>query len=240
MALMLRMLGIPARVAAGFTPGSYNRETKEYRVRDLDAHSWVEVWFEGIGWVPFDPTPSDRPGRLAVERRRGVRVRRRGRRPGDAGQRGGAAASAPADGTGDSGESDEAGGAVDPLDGARSRSLLAGAAVARCGARARAPSAVGAQRMTTDIATLRARSARIGGPLPPRLTLRQLEARLERDGGAGGGPLRADAARAAFRAARRTRAGRAPRGATCGARSRRARACARRLARAGGAAAGVV
>ena len=40
---MLRMAGIPARVAAGFSPGSYNRDTGEYRVRDLDAHSWVEV-----------------------------------------------------------------------------------------------------------------------------------------------------------------------------------------------------
>jgi transglutaminase-like putative cysteine protease len=61
MALMLRMAGIPARVAAGFSPGSYNKDTREYRVRDLDAHSWVEVWFTGIGWVPFDPTPARSP-----------------------------------------------------------------------------------------------------------------------------------------------------------------------------------
>jgi transglutaminase-like putative cysteine protease len=61
MALMLRMAGIPARVAAGFAPGSYNKDTREYRVRDLDAHSWVEVWFTGIGWVPFDPTPARSP-----------------------------------------------------------------------------------------------------------------------------------------------------------------------------------
>jgi transglutaminase-like putative cysteine protease len=61
MALMLRMAGIPARVAAGFSPGSFNKDTKEYRVRDLDAHSWVEVWFSGIGWVPFDPTPARSP-----------------------------------------------------------------------------------------------------------------------------------------------------------------------------------
>ena len=61
MALMLRMLGIPARVAAGFSPGSYNRDTREFRVRDLDAHSWVEVYFTGIGWVPFDPTPTASP-----------------------------------------------------------------------------------------------------------------------------------------------------------------------------------
>ena len=61
MALMLRMLGVPTRVAAGFSPGSYNRDTGEYRVRDLDAHSWVEVYFTGIGWVPFDPTPTASP-----------------------------------------------------------------------------------------------------------------------------------------------------------------------------------
>jgi protein-glutamine gamma-glutamyltransferase len=61
MALMLRMAGIPARVAAGFSPGSYNKDSGEYRVRDLDAHSWVEVFFTGIGWVPFDPTPSAAP-----------------------------------------------------------------------------------------------------------------------------------------------------------------------------------
>jgi transglutaminase-like putative cysteine protease len=60
-ALMLRMLGVPARVATGFTPGSLNKETNEYVVRDLDAHSWIEVWFEGIGWVPFDPTPALAP-----------------------------------------------------------------------------------------------------------------------------------------------------------------------------------
>jgi transglutaminase-like putative cysteine protease len=61
MALMLRMVGIPARVAAGFSPGSFNKDTEEYRVRDLDAHSWVEVYFTGIGWVPFDPTPIRAP-----------------------------------------------------------------------------------------------------------------------------------------------------------------------------------
>jgi hypothetical protein len=55
------MAGIPARVAAGFAPGSYNKDTREWRVRDLDAHSWVEVWFTGIGWVPFDPTPARSP-----------------------------------------------------------------------------------------------------------------------------------------------------------------------------------
>jgi protein-glutamine gamma-glutamyltransferase len=58
MALMLRMDGIPARVAAGFLPGSYDDATRRFIVRAIDAHSWVEVYFAGIGWVPFNPTPS--------------------------------------------------------------------------------------------------------------------------------------------------------------------------------------
>jgi protein-glutamine gamma-glutamyltransferase len=57
MALMLRMDGVPARVAAGFLPGSYDGATGSYLVRAVDAHSWVEVYFTGIGWVRFDPTP---------------------------------------------------------------------------------------------------------------------------------------------------------------------------------------
>ena len=55
MALMLRMLGIPARVAAGFTSGNY--EDGGWTVTDHNAHAWVEVWFPGFGWLPFDPTP---------------------------------------------------------------------------------------------------------------------------------------------------------------------------------------
>jgi transglutaminase-like putative cysteine protease len=60
MALLLRMNGIPARVAAGFASGTQDGRNT-YAVRDTDAHSWVEVWFEGIGWVPFDPTPAAAP-----------------------------------------------------------------------------------------------------------------------------------------------------------------------------------
>jgi protein-glutamine gamma-glutamyltransferase len=63
MALLLRMAGIPARVATGFTAGSLDRKANEYVVRDLDAHSWVEAWFPDIGWVTFDPTPSAAPPR---------------------------------------------------------------------------------------------------------------------------------------------------------------------------------
>ena len=63
MALLLRMGGVPARVAAGFSPGSLHRDRREYVVRDMDAHSWVEVFFPGIGWVTRDPTPGDAPAR---------------------------------------------------------------------------------------------------------------------------------------------------------------------------------
>jgi transglutaminase-like putative cysteine protease len=55
MALMLRYLGIPSRVAVGFASGKYR--DGEWVVSDRDAHMWVEVWFRGWGWVPFDPTP---------------------------------------------------------------------------------------------------------------------------------------------------------------------------------------
>jgi len=55
MALMLRFLGIPARVAAGFTSGK--REDGVWTVTDHNAHAWVEVWFAGYGWLAFDPTP---------------------------------------------------------------------------------------------------------------------------------------------------------------------------------------
>jgi transglutaminase-like putative cysteine protease len=58
MALMLRYLGIPARVGAGFTTGRYNQDRGEYTVSDTNAHTWVEAWFAGYGWLPFDPTPT--------------------------------------------------------------------------------------------------------------------------------------------------------------------------------------
>ncbi len=58
MTLMLRMDGIPARVASGFLPGSRSSPSAAFKLRGPDAHAWVEVFFTGIGWVAFDPTPS--------------------------------------------------------------------------------------------------------------------------------------------------------------------------------------
>jgi hypothetical protein len=66
MALLLRMGGIPARVATGFTPGGYSKRKQAWIVRDTDAHSWVEAWFEGYGWVTLDPTPSATPARSQI------------------------------------------------------------------------------------------------------------------------------------------------------------------------------
>ena len=63
MALLLRMAGIPARVATGFSTGATDTKTGEYVVRDFDAHSWVEAYYPGYGWVTFDPTPAASPAR---------------------------------------------------------------------------------------------------------------------------------------------------------------------------------
>ena len=56
MALVLRLHGIPARVAYGFTEGSQTQNG--YKVTDRDAHAWVEAFFPRYGWIPFEPTPT--------------------------------------------------------------------------------------------------------------------------------------------------------------------------------------
>jgi len=54
--LMLRSLGIPARIGVGYAQGEYDSEIDSYIVRRLDSHAWPEVYFVGIGWVIFEPT----------------------------------------------------------------------------------------------------------------------------------------------------------------------------------------
>jgi hypothetical protein len=61
MALLLRMGGVPARVAVGFTQGRLDAATGRWLVTDIEAHAWVEVWFPHYGWVRFDPTPAADP-----------------------------------------------------------------------------------------------------------------------------------------------------------------------------------
>ncbi|WP_433168161.1 transglutaminaseTgpA domain-containing protein [Kribbella sp. CA-247076] len=59
MALMARIVGIPSRVGIGFLPGQAG-EDGEYTVRMHDMHAWPELYFQGIGWVRFEPTPAAR------------------------------------------------------------------------------------------------------------------------------------------------------------------------------------
>jgi hypothetical protein len=56
MAVMVRAAGVPARVALGYTPGELQDDGSRLVTSD-DAHAWVEVYFQSLGWVPFDPTP---------------------------------------------------------------------------------------------------------------------------------------------------------------------------------------
>jgi transglutaminase-like putative cysteine protease len=56
LAVMLRTIGIPTRLVTGYGPGERNPLTGYFEVRQSDAHAWVEVYYPGIGWVPYDPT----------------------------------------------------------------------------------------------------------------------------------------------------------------------------------------
>ncbi len=56
LAIMLRTLGIPTRLVTGYGPGERNPLTGYFEVKQSDAHAWVEVFYPGIGWVPYDPT----------------------------------------------------------------------------------------------------------------------------------------------------------------------------------------
>ncbi len=59
MALMVRSMGMPARVVMGFYPDDYSGSDAQYDITGDDLHAWVEVPFEGAGWVAFDPTPPE-------------------------------------------------------------------------------------------------------------------------------------------------------------------------------------
>ncbi|TMC55290.1 MAG: transglutaminase domain-containing protein [Chloroflexi bacterium] len=61
MTVMLRELGIPARVVEGYTTGTLDPNTGKYVVKELDAHAWVEAYFPTFGWIEFEPTPSQAP-----------------------------------------------------------------------------------------------------------------------------------------------------------------------------------
>jgi len=179
MALMLRMVGVPARVVSGFSPGSLNRDTREYRVRDLDAHSWVEVYFTGIGWVTFDPTPAgapaDRPGgesnpsRVTGDSAGSISSDSRGAPGGDR------PAQPAVDGAGEKGGLP----AWAVMAALAMLSLVAAAGVALRRRGRRTPMAVA----DASLAELRRALPRLGWELTATTTLLQLERRLARAGG---------------------------------------------------------
>jgi transglutaminase superfamily protein len=188
MALMLRMAGIPSRVVSGFSPGSYNRDTGEYRVRDLDAHSWVEVYFSGIGWVTFDPTPAAAPADRAGQ----------GPKPANEGRDGGNAS------TGDGSKAPGSDRAQDP--GARAGSsgsgggeghygllavlgliALAGGGWVLWGGRFGGSPRTGTEAAEAHLGELQRALPRLGWALPASSTLLQLERRLRRAAGPAAG-----------------------------------------------------
>jgi hypothetical protein len=203
MALMLRMVGIPARVVAGFSPGTLNRKTGEYRVRDLDAHSWVEVFFPRVGWVPFDPTPhagdaaTRPPGTVGG-----------GSFAGDVSQESPDPEPVPDDSTDEAvAESDPASGAVTRADGggadggASATALLVAAGLVALGLaltalfahRVRRSAALDREQLAeAEIAELREALDRLGWDVSPATTLLALERELQ----AGAGPAASSYARA--------------------------------------------
>jgi len=65
LAVLLRLSGVPARVATGYATGERDPQTGLYHVTLADAHAWTEVYFPGVGWVTFDPPSQDAPNRLS-------------------------------------------------------------------------------------------------------------------------------------------------------------------------------
>ncbi len=180
MALMLRMAGIPARVATGFSPGSLNRDTGEYRVRDLDAHSWVEVYLNDLGWITFDPTPPAAPADRAGQGPRAAPAD--GDRPRDALSSDGQ--SPLSDRAADTGAAARGGGGDGG--GGPPAGLLAGFALAALGAGA---AMLAGRRLRphgtaeAGLAELQQALPRLGWKLPAGTTLLQLEQRLRRAAG---------------------------------------------------------
>jgi len=178
MALLLRMGGIPARVAVGFSPGQLDKASGEYIVRDLDAHSWVEAYFPRYGWITFDPTPSAAPAREQVADQQAALDRPRGTGPG--GDR-------PSDPSFGKGQARAGGGSSSAprivLAVAVAALLLVGVLFWR---RLRRRDGEQPRSQDPEIAELERALWRTGRDLPPDLTLAQLERRLGASGAAQG------------------------------------------------------
>jgi transglutaminase-like putative cysteine protease len=190
MALLLRMGGVPARVATGFSPGGFSKRRDAWIVRDTDAHAWVEAWFDDLGWVTFDPTPDATPARsqIAALEAPPPAVAPPGAAPGIAGGGGQASRrlngvrpdllfdpqrkspSASAAGDGDSGPAWWAYGLLAVVAGA----LIAALVLALLRRRARGPMSP----LDRAVFDLEQALRRAGRPLPTGTTLRQLEQRL--------------------------------------------------------------
>jgi transglutaminase-like putative cysteine protease len=67
--VLMRNLGIPARIITGYQGGELNSIDNYWIIRQRDAHAWAEVWQEGAGWVRVDPTGSVAPGRIGQQQR---------------------------------------------------------------------------------------------------------------------------------------------------------------------------
>jgi protein-glutamine gamma-glutamyltransferase len=178
MALMLRMVGIPSRVVSGFAPGGFDSGRGVYEVRDYDAHAWVEVYFRGIGWVTFDPTPAAAPAASRDEAAVATtQFRGRGSVPEQPIGRALALEAALEGGTLTRGAGD-GGGALGPV--AAGTGVLA--AVAGMGAgvvflRRRSALARG-ELAEAQVAELRRALVRMGWDVPPDATLLELERRF--------------------------------------------------------------
>lgn len=61
MVVLARAAGLPARLAVGYAPGSYQAERAQYLVTEADAHAWVEIYFPNYGWIKFEPTAGRPP-----------------------------------------------------------------------------------------------------------------------------------------------------------------------------------
>jgi hypothetical protein len=185
MALMLRMLGIPSRVATGFAPGGRDPERNNFLVDDTDAHDWVEVFFPSVGWVTFDPTPPAAPAATQLDDNdlgvtKGPAPAERSSGPafpptGAADTRLHKRAVSGSDGIAQPGSGP---GAVMVL--AIGAGLLALAAVVAYGYRRRRRSRLEPDQLAAaELGELDRALERIGAPLPPGATLLQAEGLLE-------------------------------------------------------------